>query len=345
MGFNGVCLTASFSESPSAAAVCSLSDVLESHVPQRFFLSAKAAAGILRRAKKRGRTLPSRLQAALESLAMHRDDEERTTSTLPSDCESQTVTTDDQVHAGMDATTSSRHSSGVEASVGVSEMTASAQPLNLREDRTKAAPKIRPSYWDDTQQTDTLDCSMLAKGQMMPEKRRFACVLTPAESDRDTIQPTASRTCAEERATKPIQGRGLESGKPDPCTPSAKQSNTPSQCTCPTVCDCQSPETEPAMVSELCPVHNLYPKSDEECPIHQGARRYDTSEAEARTITTPKADSCMSVRRLTPTECEILQGFPKGWTLPGTELLETPLPSPSFDGLENELCGTEVVSA
>jgi site-specific DNA-cytosine methylase len=27
-----------------------------------------------------------------------------------------------------------------------------------------------------------------------------------------------------------------------------------------------------------------------------------------------------SVRRLTPVECEILQGFPSGWTVPGIEL-------------------------
>jgi len=27
----------------------------------------------------------------------------------------------------------------------------------------------------------------------------------------------------------------------------------------------------------------------------------------------------LSVRRLTPTECEILQGFPSGWTVPDTE--------------------------
>ena len=67
MGFNGVCLTASFSESPRDAAVCSLSDVLESHAPQRFFLSQKAAEGILRRAKKRGRTLPERLMDGIAS--------------------------------------------------------------------------------------------------------------------------------------------------------------------------------------------------------------------------------------------------------------------------------------
>ena len=81
MGFNGVCLTASFSESPNVADVCSLSDVLESHVPQRFFLSPRAAQGILRRARKRGRELPPRLQAALESLATRPDEGGKMTST------------------------------------------------------------------------------------------------------------------------------------------------------------------------------------------------------------------------------------------------------------------------
>jgi site-specific DNA-cytosine methylase len=41
-------------------------DTLETgDLPQRFFLSAKACAGILRRAEKRGKTLPSALQQAL----------------------------------------------------------------------------------------------------------------------------------------------------------------------------------------------------------------------------------------------------------------------------------------
>src|SRR5208337_4516242 len=73
MGFRGVCSIASFSESPNAAGVCSLSEVLESHVPQRFFLSPRAAQGILRRAEKRGRTLPTRLRLALEALSSAAD--------------------------------------------------------------------------------------------------------------------------------------------------------------------------------------------------------------------------------------------------------------------------------
>ena len=62
--------TLNSTEWPNAAAVCSLSDILETgDLPQRYFLSAKACRGILRRAAKRGKTLPEHLQAALEQAA------------------------------------------------------------------------------------------------------------------------------------------------------------------------------------------------------------------------------------------------------------------------------------
>jgi hypothetical protein len=60
-------LTLNISEWPKDAAVCSLSDTLETgDVPQRHFLSATACAGILRRAEKRGKKLPVMLQSALQ---------------------------------------------------------------------------------------------------------------------------------------------------------------------------------------------------------------------------------------------------------------------------------------
>ena len=64
-------LTHSISEWPSDAAVCSLSAVLETEtdVAPKYFLSQRAAAGILRRAEKRGKNLPPRLQEALQALA------------------------------------------------------------------------------------------------------------------------------------------------------------------------------------------------------------------------------------------------------------------------------------
>ncbi len=67
MAWHGAYWTRNSSEWPSAAAVCSLSEVLETCVPQRYFLSAKACAGIIRRAEKRGKALPPTLKAALET--------------------------------------------------------------------------------------------------------------------------------------------------------------------------------------------------------------------------------------------------------------------------------------
>ena len=66
MAWHGECLTLNSSEWPSDAAVCFLSAVLEkSEVPQRFYLSATACEGILRRAERREKSLPPRLEAAL----------------------------------------------------------------------------------------------------------------------------------------------------------------------------------------------------------------------------------------------------------------------------------------
>ena len=66
----GVSLMPNISEWPNDADVCLLSQVLEKgSIPQKFFLSAKACAGILRRAEKRGRSLPPLLQTALERVA------------------------------------------------------------------------------------------------------------------------------------------------------------------------------------------------------------------------------------------------------------------------------------
>jgi len=56
--------------SRSDGGVCSLSDILETgDVPQRYFLSARACKGILRRAEKRGKELPEALRHALKAVA------------------------------------------------------------------------------------------------------------------------------------------------------------------------------------------------------------------------------------------------------------------------------------
>ena len=78
MGSPTAFLTLSISDWPSDASVCSLSDILETgDVPRRFFLSAKACRGILRRAEKRGRELPAALESALKDVANNQDDATR----------------------------------------------------------------------------------------------------------------------------------------------------------------------------------------------------------------------------------------------------------------------------
>ena len=65
------CSTRASLESPSVVVESSLSDILEAtqNVPPAYSLSAKACAGILRRAEKRGKKLPPQLEAALRSVA------------------------------------------------------------------------------------------------------------------------------------------------------------------------------------------------------------------------------------------------------------------------------------
>ena len=57
--------THSFGESPSAAVESHLSQILEDTPHPKYSLSAKACAGILRRAERRGKKLPPELEAAL----------------------------------------------------------------------------------------------------------------------------------------------------------------------------------------------------------------------------------------------------------------------------------------
>ena len=67
-------------ESHSAVAVCSLSHTLEiGDVPQRYFLSAKACSGILRRAERRGKELPLQLASALRQAAAMTEETAATT--------------------------------------------------------------------------------------------------------------------------------------------------------------------------------------------------------------------------------------------------------------------------
>lgn len=63
---HGECLTLNFGEYPNVERESTLSEILEDNVQQKYYLSPKACLGILRRAKAKGRTLPDNLRIALE---------------------------------------------------------------------------------------------------------------------------------------------------------------------------------------------------------------------------------------------------------------------------------------
>lgn len=65
--WNGVIGGGIFSNKPNEQK--NLSEILESSVSEKYHLSPKACAGILRRAEKRGKELPPQLARALKEVA------------------------------------------------------------------------------------------------------------------------------------------------------------------------------------------------------------------------------------------------------------------------------------
>lgn len=69
-----------------------------------------------------------------------------------------------------------------------------------------------------------------------------------------------------------VKGFGIPFGDVPPPAPTgntgAKGTPGGDQCLCVTECDCQSPDTLPALCSEECPIHNLHPNPHPDCPVH-----------------------------------------------------------------------------
>ena len=66
----------SFGEYPSEENVSRLSEILEEHPHQKYCLSAKACQGILRRAEKRGKELPTLLKETLMRQSLSKNEQD-----------------------------------------------------------------------------------------------------------------------------------------------------------------------------------------------------------------------------------------------------------------------------
>lgn len=218
--------TVSTSEWPKDAAVCTLSAVLEKEVPRRFFLSSRAAAGILRRAAKRGRTLPTHLQQALEALATGTGTDGTQTTSQKDSSETEMGTAD----SGMSAESSSKPSprNGRKAQAGQREMNITTPSSQI--------PSENPTVITDEAARAETDVTIFSPCEISESTEK---ITQPCESQAETVAPTLST-------------------KNEVASSSTQRQKWMEQC----------------------------------------------------------AEMIMTVRRLTPTECETLQNFPRGWTIP-----------------------------
>lgn len=81
----GECMTRNTGESPNAAVVYRLSQILEETPQEKYSLSAKACQGILRRAERRGKDLPKLLKAVLIQQSQGALPQERTEAPAPTE--------------------------------------------------------------------------------------------------------------------------------------------------------------------------------------------------------------------------------------------------------------------
>lgn len=81
----GECMTRNTGESPNVAVVSRLSQILEETPQAKYSLSAKACQGILRRAERRGKDLPKLLKAVLIRQSQGVSPQERTEAPAPTE--------------------------------------------------------------------------------------------------------------------------------------------------------------------------------------------------------------------------------------------------------------------
>ena len=341
MGYRGVSSTANFSESPNVAVVCTLSDILEPRAPRRFFLSARAAAGILRRAKKRGRILPEHLRRALESVATRLEGGKKTITTSPS---TSGVEDSDGLRKQMGLYRRSKHPGEAikedPKSPPSSSPQASPQDLEgleaegLTMEQTSSMEPSKAIGQEDGRQSQG---STLSHPRLLPGVPRKDT--EPRAQGLKISQISLFKMSEEEPEIRPTRGKESGSKRAAPATPSAKPSAMELCSPSPKTSEensgqarspLNSPQEEesPARGTHALPLAFHFKASSqqsmnpsEKCPslkvsmepaVIQPTPSEETQE-ESGKATIPT----MSVRRLTPTECETLQGFPKGWTIPG----------------------------
>jgi site-specific DNA-cytosine methylase len=261
MAWPGECLMHSTSEFPKDGGVSSsLRNVLETQpVLQKFYLSARACEGILRRAERRGKKLPEMLERAL-----------RNQCSSPSEKESQGGGKGPLISIDQSLTLATQNSQVLYEPI-VNRMIAFGQ--YAEDDETSSSLKAR----------DYKDATDLVIEPTLYEPQTFVKVIRSGARDAEgNLSPEVWR----EEQTNPTLNK-FDQG----------DSRT--------------------VVAIVEPTVQTYPINDgREVEKHQNGSGIGNDGDSQFTISAhhPHAVAIGTVRRLTPTECERLQGFPDGWT-------------------------------
>jgi site-specific DNA-cytosine methylase len=297
----GECWTADSSEFPNDGGVStSLPDVLVVVAAPRFFLTAKAAAGILRRAGRRGRALPGNLAEALGSLAS------RLLSREGQPSEKESASPDD-------ARKTTRTSSSVPPSPRSGRKATEDPPATSA--RT-SSPMSDPSASAST------PANSPAPSPPEPERRDGPDSISKTPKP-DGSSPTPSLFDPESLSSEPTRpeptGTTSRSTSPPPSTTDLPRSSSERCRPAPTDTDLTptaQPEDSSSSPKTFVKAHAANTSSDheiwEERPV---ARTLAGGELAMQSgASGALATQARGVRRLTPTECERLQSFPDGWT-------------------------------
>jgi DNA (cytosine-5)-methyltransferase 1 len=158
------------------------------------------------------------------------------------------------------------------------------------------------TYWDGGQIADTVDVSMAVKGQMLPEKRRMFAVIEPYVKSSRARSSDGYETWVEGEVNPTLNV--FDMGDTRATTVIASFDST---------------------WSGAYPMHN----GDVSPPVKVGSTLGIASP--------PAIATDLTVRRLTPIECERLMGWPDNWTATGTS-------GPLSDSQRYKMCGNGVVA-
>lgn len=292
--WRGGCSMRNTGVSPSDARVSSLSQILQARPPRKYFLSRKACQGILRRARERGKTLPPQLDQALRRQA---GELPQTDGTAAPPLAFHINQRDEAIDLGETA-------GAIMATQNMQMQTFVSQP-------------------DDGQQTciAAFNAGAGASAGTIGYGENCAPTLKAARSG--NMAPAVLLHGQEDEETPPrvYENHGADGrfNGPKTVTPTLAANCGAGGNNLPLVETAANTLFSRQRVDVFCEDDTASTQSARQCKDATDLVCQENTDTQSANLPDTSADKTpLRIRRLTPLECERLQGFPDGWTdLPG----------------------------